>query len=277
LDSFNALSVVRTLADLAHSHQKTIIFTIHQPRSDVYTLFDELLVLRKGQALYCGPGNEASAYFKALGKPCPDGYNMADHLLDLASMEDFNFPSHSNLNSSKSHPTLSQKSDPELGQVPSTPLTNSQSTHRRESSTSSTDQNILVVAKLSGEQSRSNGTVKNGSIAGSEGGDASVPVAVGFLTQTTALMERALKNLIRTPSLLLAHVILSIILGGMCNNISKMWSMNTNIFSFNSFHWRGLLQNRQFARRHSKPSRFSVNAAGVTWILGLICHWFLCY
>ncbi|KAJ3273819.1 hypothetical protein HDU76_010769, partial [Blyttiomyces sp. JEL0837] len=76
LDSFNALSVVRTLADLAHKHGKTIIFTIHQPRSDVYTLFDNVLVLAGGATLYCGPGSGASAHVRNMGSPCPDGYNM---------------------------------------------------------------------------------------------------------------------------------------------------------------------------------------------------------
>ncbi|KAI8837544.1 hypothetical protein BC829DRAFT_447641 [Chytridium lagenaria] len=48
LDSYNALAVVKTLTDLAKVYGKTVIFTIHQPRSDVFTLFDDLLVLASG-------------------------------------------------------------------------------------------------------------------------------------------------------------------------------------------------------------------------------------
>ncbi|KAI8843075.1 hypothetical protein BC829DRAFT_446307 [Chytridium lagenaria] len=56
LDSYNAHSVVKTLADLAKSHGKTVAFTIHQPRSDLFGVFDDLLVLSGGQVLYCGNG-----------------------------------------------------------------------------------------------------------------------------------------------------------------------------------------------------------------------------
>jgi len=80
LDSYNALSVVTTLKTLARDHRKTIIFTIHQPRSDVYILFDEVLLLADGGHLYCGPAANASEYFKNQGFSCPEGYNIADHL-----------------------------------------------------------------------------------------------------------------------------------------------------------------------------------------------------
>ncbi|KAJ3155803.1 hypothetical protein HK101_001517 [Irineochytrium annulatum] len=86
LDSSSALSVVRTLADLAHVHGKTVVFTIHQPRSDVFTLFDQVLVLARGSTVYCGPARDAGSYFREHGAPCPEGYNIADHLLDIATL-----------------------------------------------------------------------------------------------------------------------------------------------------------------------------------------------
>ncbi|KAJ3100751.1 hypothetical protein HDU97_001978, partial [Phlyctochytrium planicorne] len=84
LDSFNAFSVVRNLADLARVEGKTVIFTIHQPRSDLFHLFDDVLVLTAGHTLYCGGGAEVNGFLRERGCPCPEGYNVADHLLDLA-------------------------------------------------------------------------------------------------------------------------------------------------------------------------------------------------
>ncbi|KAJ3213671.1 hypothetical protein HDU67_002592 [Dinochytrium kinnereticum] len=84
LDSFNAFAVVKTLVDLSRQQGKTVIFTIHQPRSDLFTLFDDLLVLSSGSVLYCGPGPDVTRHLKEIGSPCPEGYNVADHLLDLA-------------------------------------------------------------------------------------------------------------------------------------------------------------------------------------------------
>ena len=44
LDAFMAQSIVETLQQMA-SKGKTIIFTIHQPASEVYALFDRLASL----------------------------------------------------------------------------------------------------------------------------------------------------------------------------------------------------------------------------------------
>ncbi|KAI9178822.1 hypothetical protein H9P43_005484 [Blastocladiella emersonii ATCC 22665] len=84
LDSSNTRKLLETLAELAHKQNKTIVCTIHQPRSDVYALFDQVLLLARGNVLYHGPARAAAAYFARLGFPCPAQYNVADHLLDVA-------------------------------------------------------------------------------------------------------------------------------------------------------------------------------------------------
>lgn len=60
LDSYNAYMIISTLANLAHKEQKTIVFTIHQPRSDIYKLFDDVLVLAKGKTVYNDEGSQAA-------------------------------------------------------------------------------------------------------------------------------------------------------------------------------------------------------------------------
>jgi hypothetical protein len=64
-----------------------VIATIHQPSSQIYRVFDRIVLLAGGRALYEGSGGYAPAeYFAAQGSPCAPGYNIADHLLDLAHM-----------------------------------------------------------------------------------------------------------------------------------------------------------------------------------------------
>ena len=52
----------------------------------MFSLFDEVLVLSQGEQVYNGAAKSAARYFGDRGMPCPEGYNVADHLLDLASI-----------------------------------------------------------------------------------------------------------------------------------------------------------------------------------------------
>ncbi|KDQ08706.1 hypothetical protein BOTBODRAFT_37700 [Botryobasidium botryosum FD-172 SS1] len=83
LDSFNALSVVDSLVSLARTYKRTVVFTIHQPRSNIVALFDQLVVLAQGKTVYSGPAGQCAEYLDAVGQPCPPGFNIADYLLDL--------------------------------------------------------------------------------------------------------------------------------------------------------------------------------------------------
>jgi ABC-type multidrug transport system ATPase subunit len=63
LDSFTAFIIIQQLRDLAKCG-KTIIFTIHQPSSDIYKIFDSILLLIQGKIIYQGRGDEAVSYFR---------------------------------------------------------------------------------------------------------------------------------------------------------------------------------------------------------------------
>ncbi|KAI9347308.1 ABC-2 type transporter-domain-containing protein [Obelidium mucronatum] len=79
LDTFTAFSVVNTLRNLAATG-RTIITTIHQPSSEIYQLFDDLLLMANGEIVYAGPANAAIDYFGKCGYKCPDFTNPADFL-----------------------------------------------------------------------------------------------------------------------------------------------------------------------------------------------------
>ena len=83
LDAFNAFNVVECLVTLAKNYNRTVVFTIHQPRSNIVALFDHLVLLAKGRAVYSGPYSSCQSYFENSGYSCPPGFNIADYLVDL--------------------------------------------------------------------------------------------------------------------------------------------------------------------------------------------------
>jgi len=83
LDSTSAVALVKMLHRLAATSNKTIITSIHQPSSPVFASFDKLIMLAEGHVVYFGPPRESLSYLKRLNLDCPDGYNVADHWMDL--------------------------------------------------------------------------------------------------------------------------------------------------------------------------------------------------
>lgn len=68
---------------LAKTYNRTVIFTIHQPRSNIVALFDRLILLAGGRTVYSGPFSTCQQYFDKIGYSCPPGFNIADYLVDL--------------------------------------------------------------------------------------------------------------------------------------------------------------------------------------------------
>jgi ABC-type multidrug transport system ATPase subunit len=83
LDAYNAFNVVECLVNLVKNYNRTVVFTIHQPRSNIVALFDHLILLAKGRTVYSGPFESCQAYFDNIGYTCPPGFNIADYLVDL--------------------------------------------------------------------------------------------------------------------------------------------------------------------------------------------------
>lgn len=79
LDTYTATSVCETLKHLAMSG-RTVVATIHQPSSEIFHMFDRLLLLARGEIMYQGDAQEAMTYFSAEGFPCPQYTNPADHI-----------------------------------------------------------------------------------------------------------------------------------------------------------------------------------------------------
>jgi ABC-type multidrug transport system ATPase subunit/ABC-type multidrug transport system permease subunit len=84
LDTKAALHVMETIKKLA-CNGRTIVLTMHQPSSYMYSLFDRLILLSSGNVAYFGAAVDAQGYFEQLGYQMPKNYNPADFLLDTIS------------------------------------------------------------------------------------------------------------------------------------------------------------------------------------------------
>lgn len=83
LDAYNAMNVMENLTNLACRKGYTVVCTIHQPRSTIFELFDQLMILSQGQVVYFGPAKEAVGYFTNLGYACRPFVNPADYFMDV--------------------------------------------------------------------------------------------------------------------------------------------------------------------------------------------------
>ena len=83
LDSTTAVSLIQLLQGYARDQGKTVITSIHQPSSAVFRSFDRLIMLSDGYVVYFGTPIDSLPYLRQLDLACPDGYNAADHWMDL--------------------------------------------------------------------------------------------------------------------------------------------------------------------------------------------------
>ncbi|KAJ5751819.1 hypothetical protein N7520_008736 [Penicillium odoratum] len=89
LDGQSAFNTVRFLRRLA-DHGQAVLVTIHQPSAQLFSQFDNLLLLAKGgKMVYFGEigqdGRCIKDYFRNLGAPCPAGVNPAEFMIDVVS------------------------------------------------------------------------------------------------------------------------------------------------------------------------------------------------
>ena len=83
LDSVNASRIGQILRDLARSSGRTVICTIHTPSSELFNMFDDLLLLGKGHVVYHGPRADAVRYFASAGYAVPPRTNPTEHYMNL--------------------------------------------------------------------------------------------------------------------------------------------------------------------------------------------------
>lgn len=86
LDATSAFQIIRTLKRLAQDG-RTVIVSIHAPRSEIWKLFDNVILLARGSPLYSGPVGNSVPHFEQCGHVLPPFVNPAEYLIDLAAID----------------------------------------------------------------------------------------------------------------------------------------------------------------------------------------------
>jgi len=86
LDAFAAQQAIEALKNLA-AEGNTVIMSIHQPRSSIFQMLDDICLLAEGKLIYFGTSKDVLPYFESLGYSCPPQYNPAEYLADLLAID----------------------------------------------------------------------------------------------------------------------------------------------------------------------------------------------
>lgn len=253
LDSYNAYNVVESLVHLARDFKRTVVFTIHQPRSNIVALFDKLVLLAQGNLVYSGPQVEAAQFFSELGFSCPKGFNVADFLIDLtmkaASLNPVVTSSaitDSEDDTADQFAGLERNSSNSLLLHSGLPRTNSQNSQDIDTTTewlhfaSHRDVGLLSNTQTQSSSLTLQGLVEsysssalaenihqsilsarvNSDDSGSSNSETEVEFKgrdrISILKQVIILSKRTFKNLYRNPMLLLTHYVIAIFLALFC-------------------------------------------------------------
>lgn len=87
LDSFTANRMMHLLLSLSRTGGRTIICTVHQPRSEILQLLDAVVLLSKGRVVFWGHPRDLMRHFLDSGYSFPRHVNPADIVLDLISLD----------------------------------------------------------------------------------------------------------------------------------------------------------------------------------------------
>lgn len=66
LDSFNAFNTVKIMKGLA-TNGCSVLATVHQPSSEIFNLFDNVILLKEGTCIYHGSVKELPTKFSEAG------------------------------------------------------------------------------------------------------------------------------------------------------------------------------------------------------------------
>ncbi|GMH60054.1 hypothetical protein TrST_g7691 [Triparma strigata] len=92
LDATTSLQLIQSLKSLASKHNRTVITTIHQPRAEIFDMFNNVVLLGKGGGVvYSGDREFAATYLNNFSSLNLQSYdNPADFVIDAMGLSDTN-------------------------------------------------------------------------------------------------------------------------------------------------------------------------------------------
>lgn len=87
LDEVTAGQCIRLLKNLA-KQGKTVVCTIHQPSATIFSLFDNVFVMARGQCVYQGGPKVLVPYLSYVNMECPKTYSPCDYIIELCDSDD---------------------------------------------------------------------------------------------------------------------------------------------------------------------------------------------
>ncbi|KAJ8868072.1 hypothetical protein PR048_031881 [Dryococelus australis] len=85
LDSYSAQKLVHMM-NLMAGQGKTVLCTIHQPSSEIFDMFSQLMLVADGRIVFFGDTKSALHFFSRLGYDCPPANNPADFFIRLLAL-----------------------------------------------------------------------------------------------------------------------------------------------------------------------------------------------
>lgn len=76
------------LKDLTKNKNVIVLATIHQPNSNISSLFDDLMIMNKGECVYFGRFDDAVDRFNKVGLTCPIYNNPCDFFISIIDNDD---------------------------------------------------------------------------------------------------------------------------------------------------------------------------------------------
>ena len=77
-------SLITTVLKKVANAGASVLFTIHQPASEIFNAFDRLILLNKGRVMFQGLVDDVPDYFAERDHPLPKNYNPADWIMNVA-------------------------------------------------------------------------------------------------------------------------------------------------------------------------------------------------
>lgn len=83
LDSQTSLKILSLLKKIAVQKNIIVVCTIHQPSSNIFNIFDKLIIIERGNMIYNDIPLNITKYFKSIGKPLKLKANPADSFMRI--------------------------------------------------------------------------------------------------------------------------------------------------------------------------------------------------